>query len=209
MGEQFCRKEREINLFLFIRPMDYSILFHLVYISSWGSNLNSVALEKVSSLCVAETLSWRGSDRDDVAHMSQWVISVLLRNDKCPCNCHTCDYKGNLLLCHSHFFIFFKVVFIFLFFLEVVFIFLIFLRSSSFFYFFWGRLHFSFFFEVVFIFFHFFWGRLHFHFFWGRLHFFFWGRLSFFFWGRLSSWVKIRLHAENQPPRLSGSALKV
>ena len=25
----------------------------------------------------------------------------------------------------------------------------------------------------------------------------------------LSSWVKIRLHAENQPPRLSGSALKV
>ena len=24
-----------------------------------------------------------------------------------------------------------------------------------------------------------------------------------------SSWVKIRLHTENQPPRLSGSALKV
>ena len=30
-----------------------------------------------------------------------------------------------------------------------------------------------------------------------------------FFLGRLSSWVKIRLHTENQLPRLSGSALKV
>jgi hypothetical protein len=30
-----------------------------------------------------------------------------------------------------------------------------------------------------------------------------------FFGGLLSSWVKIRLHAENQLPRLSGSALKV
>jgi hypothetical protein len=30
-----------------------------------------------------------------------------------------------------------------------------------------------------------------------------------FFWGRLSSWVKIRLHTENQLPTLSGSALKV
>ena len=27
--------------------------------------------------------------------------------------------------------------------------------------------------------------------------------------GRLSSWVKIRLHTENQPPRLSKSAFKV
>ena len=32
---------------------------------------------------------------------------------------------------------------------------------------------------------------------------------SSFFLGRLSSWVKIRLHTENQLPRLSGSALKV
>ena len=32
---------------------------------------------------------------------------------------------------------------------------------------------------------------------------------SFFFLCRLSSWVKIRLHTENQLPRLSGSALKV
>ena len=47
-------------------------------------------------------------------------------------------------------------------------------------------------------------------------HFIVLGRLPFFlrsssisFWGCLSSWVKIRLHTENQLPRLSGSALKV
>ena len=34
------------------------------------------------------------------------------------------------------------------------------------------------------------------------------GHLPFFL-GRLSSWVKIRLHTENQLPRLPGSALKV
>ena len=50
-----------------------------------------------------------------------------------------------------------------------------------------------------------------FHFFLGCLPFFhfFLGRLPFFFWGCLSSLVKIRLHTENQLPRLSGSALKV
>jgi hypothetical protein len=32
---------------------------------------------------------------------------------------------------------------------------------------------------------------------------------SNFFLGRISSWVKIRLHTENQLARLSGSALKV
>jgi hypothetical protein len=69
------------------------------------------------------------------------------------------------------FFSFFEAVFIFLL-LRVIFIF--FLRSSSFFlrssYFFW--VFFCFLFEVVF----------------------------HFFWGCLSSWVKIRLHAENQLP---------
>ena len=40
-------------------------------------------------------------------------------------------------------------------------------------------------------------------------HFFFFKVVFHFFWGRLSSWVKIRLHTENQLPRLSGSALKV
>ena len=98
------------------------------------------------------------------------------------------------------------------FFFEVVFIFwgrLHFLRSSSFLIFcwglnfvifFWGRLHFLIFFEVVFIF----------YFFLRSSSFLFFLRSSsIFFWGRLSSWVKIRLHAENQPPRLSGSTLKV
>ena len=41
-------------------------------------------------------------------------------------------------------------------------------------------------------------------------HFSFFLRLSsIFFGGCLSSWVKIRLHTENQLPRLPGSALKV
>ena len=41
-------------------------------------------------------------------------------------------------------------------------------------------------------------------------HFLFYLRSSsIFFWGPLSSWVKIRLHTENQLPRLPGSALKV
>jgi hypothetical protein len=68
----------------------------------------------------------------------------------------------------------------------------IFLRLS--FYFFkknWGRLPFSFFLRSSFIF-----------------HFFL-RSSSIFFWGCLSSWVKIRLHTENQLPILSGSALKV
>ena len=40
--------------------------------------------------------------------------------------------------------------------------------------------------------------------------FFFLCRLPLFCcYGRLSSWVKIRLHTENQLPRLPGSALKV
>ena len=38
---------------------------------------------------------------------------------------------------------------------------------------------------------------------------FFGGRLQFFFGGRLSSWVKIRLHTDNQLPGLSERALKV
>ena len=48
-------------------------------------------------------------------------------------------------------------------------------------------------------------------FFLGLLPFFlfFYRSSSIYFWGRLSSWVKIRLHTENQLPRLPGSALKV
>ena len=38
---------------------------------------------------------------------------------------------------------------------------------------------------------------------------FFLSSSSDFVWGRLSTWVKIRLHSENQLPKLSGSALKV
>jgi hypothetical protein len=38
---------------------------------------------------------------------------------------------------------------------------------------------------------------------------FFWRSSSIFFLGLLSSWVKIRLHTENQFPGLSGSGLKV
>jgi hypothetical protein len=47
-------------------------------------------------------------------------------------------------------------------------------------------------------------------FFQGRLPFFYFflGCLPFFLC-HLSSWVKIRLHTENQLPRLPGSALKV
>ena len=55
------------------------------------------------------------------------------------------------------------------------------------------------------------WGCLHvfFLFVWGCLKFFFLGRLYIFVWGRIYSCVRIRLHTENQPPRLYGSALKV
>ena len=108
-----------------------------------------------------------------------------------------CKYdKVNLLLCHSQFFLFF-IFFIlrsslFFIFFEVVFIFS----------FFWGRLHFSFFVEVAFMFFLFFFEVVF-------IFLFFFRSSSIFFWGRLSSRVKIRLHTENQPPRLSGSALKV
>ena len=73
--------------------------------------------------------------------------------------------------------------------------------SQPFFIFFKVVFIFSFFFEVVFIFFIFF-RSSSFLIFLLRL-------FSFFFWGRLSSWVKIRLHTENQLPRLPGSALKV
>ena len=50
-----------------------------------------------------------------------------------------------------------------------------------------------------------------FHFFGGRLPFFilFLSLSSIYFLGVLSYWVKIRLHTENQLPRLPGSALKV
>ena len=100
---------------------------------------------------------------------------------------------------------------------------LFFLRSSSFFSFFWGSLHFFHFFLVVFIFHlrlssfffsHFFWVVFIFfsHLFevvFIFLKFLFKVVFHFFFWGRLFSWVKIRLHTENQLPKLSGSALKV